>query len=83
MPAAAIRGLIEQKPAGIIGLSVPGMPIGSPGMEVEGVAPQEYSVFAFGNAGRQLWGRYRGVSRRRALTHRSMRQRACRLPRAA
>jgi hypothetical protein len=61
VPAAAIRRLMEQKPAGIVGLSVPGMPIGSPGMEVEGAAPQEYSVIAFGEAGRRLWGRYRGA----------------------
>ena len=61
VPAAAIRRLMAQKPAGIIGLSVPGMPIGSPGMEVEGAEPQEYSVIAFGKTDRRVWSRYRGA----------------------
>lgn len=61
VPASAIRRLMAEKPDGIIGLSVPGMPIGSPGMEVEGAEPQEYSVIAFGKTDRRGWGRYRGA----------------------
>ena len=61
VPAPAVRRLIQQKPAGIAGLAVPGMPIGSPGMEVEGKQPEEYSVIAFGN-GRRVWGRFRGAA---------------------
>ena len=61
LPAPAVRRLIQQKPAGIAGLAVPGMPIGSPGMEVDGAQPEEYSVIAFGN-GRKVWVRYRGAT---------------------
>src|SRR4029453_7598109 len=31
----------------VVGLAVPGMPIGSPGMEVPGTAPQPFDVIAF------------------------------------
>ena len=61
VPASAVRRLLREKPAGTAGLAVPGMPIGSPGMEVEGTQPEEYSVIAFG-IGRRVWGRYRGAT---------------------
>jgi hypothetical protein len=35
IPAKVIRRLLAEKPADVIGLSVPGMPVGSPGMEVD------------------------------------------------
>jgi len=35
IPAKVIRQLLAEKPADVIGLSVPGMPVGSPGMEVD------------------------------------------------
>ena len=38
VPVAEIERLVTEKP-GIAGLAVPGMPVGSPGMEVEGYAP--------------------------------------------
>ena len=34
VPARFVRQFLEEKPAGAIGLAVPGMPIGSPGMEM-------------------------------------------------
>lgn len=34
IPAKYIQQFLAEKPAGAIGLSVPGMPVGSPGMEV-------------------------------------------------
>lgn len=34
VPAKIIRRFLDEKPAGAIGLAVPGMPAGSPGMEV-------------------------------------------------
>jgi hypothetical protein len=34
IPASLVHRFLEEKPAGAIGLSVPGMPIGSPGMEM-------------------------------------------------
>ena len=47
VPAADIEKLIQQHPANISGLSVPGMVTGSPGME--GGRAQAYDVIAFGN----------------------------------
>lgn len=46
VPAADIRRLLDEKPAGVIGLAVPGMPAGSPGMEVRG-RRDPYEVLAF------------------------------------
>ena len=34
VPAREIRRLLKEKPQGVVGLSVPGMPIGSPGMDL-------------------------------------------------
>lgn len=59
VPAGAIKRLSAEKPAGI-GLAVPGMPAGSPGMEVEGMEPDTYEVVLFGPAGRSTFARYRG-----------------------
>lgn len=42
VPPDLVADLLKNKPAGIAGLSVPGMPIGSPGME--GPNPQRYEV---------------------------------------
>ncbi len=50
VPALAVRQLLEKRPAAI-GLAVPGMPAGSPGME--GGASQKYDVVIFGATGRQ------------------------------
>lgn len=44
VPAADIRRLLAERPA-ITGLAVPGMPVGSPGME--GAYKQQYKVLAF------------------------------------
>jgi hypothetical protein len=46
VPARDIRKALTTRPA-IAGLAVAGMPIGSPGMEVEGVKPQAYDVISF------------------------------------
>jgi hypothetical protein len=43
VPAAAIERLLRERPA-VIGLSVPGMPIGSPGMETPGQRPEPFAV---------------------------------------
>ena len=47
---ADIERLLAERPD-IIGLAVPGMPVGSPGMAVEGIADQAYDVIAFDQAG--------------------------------
>ena len=61
VPALAVAYLLREKPEGMIGLAVPGMPVGSPGMEVKGVRPEEYSVVLFGSAGRKTWRRFKGT----------------------
>ena len=46
VPVAAVRRLLAERPA-IVGLAVPGMPAGSPGMEIEGQPAQPFDVVAF------------------------------------
>lgn len=60
VPAESIRKLLSQRPT-IHGLAVPGMPVGSPGMEVAGTAPEIYDVIAFGPLGQSVFARYQGV----------------------
>lgn len=50
VPVDAISRLLDEKPD-ITGLAVPGMPLGSPGMEATGAAPQPFDVIAFDVAG--------------------------------
>lgn len=57
VPALAIERLLRERPAAI-GLAVPGMPMGSPGME--GGEPEVYEVILFGPAGQQMFGRFKG-----------------------
>ena len=59
VPASAIKRLLAERPQGI-GLAVPGMPAGSPGMEVDGMEPATYDVVLFGPEGRNTFARYRG-----------------------
>ena len=56
VPAHAIRRLLVEKPVAI-GLAVPGMPIGSPGME--GGAPVVYDVVLFARDRQEVFGRYK------------------------
>lgn len=56
VPAAAVRRLLSERPAGR-GLAVPGMPIGSPGME--GGTPEIYDVMLFGDGAPRSFGRFR------------------------
>lgn len=46
VPAAEIQRLLKERPK-VLGLSVPGMPIGSPGMEINGQTAEAYQVIAF------------------------------------
>ena len=55
--AVAVRRLLEERPTAI-GLAVPGMPAGSPGME--GGVPQKYEVVLFGATGRQSFMHFVG-----------------------
>ena len=52
VPALALERFLAEKP-NAAGLAVPGMPVGSPGME--GGAPERYSVVLFGPGGRRTY----------------------------
>jgi hypothetical protein len=49
VPADLIHKLLKEKPP-VVGLAVPGMPVGSPGME--GGKPEPYEVFTFDKNGK-------------------------------
>lgn len=59
VPAVAVRRLLETRPEAI-GLAVPGMPVGSPGMERERAPAEKYEVVLFGAKGRQTFMRFVG-----------------------
>ena len=61
VPAEAIRRLLAERPVGVRGLSVPDMPIGSPGMEVPGQQPDSYDVIAFGRLPHYRFMRFTGA----------------------
>ncbi|RIA37364.1 hypothetical protein DFR49_3248 [Hephaestia caeni] len=58
VPIADMKRALATRPAGVKGLAVGGMPIGSPGMEVPGMKGQPYSVVAFGPSGQKIFARY-------------------------
>ncbi len=58
VPAVAITRLLSERPAAR-GLSVPGMPIGSPGME--GGVPERYDVILFAADGQRVFMRFLGA----------------------
>ena len=51
VPRDEVVRMLRERP-NILGLSVPGMPIGSPGMEMPGRPPQPYRVLALGRDGK-------------------------------
>jgi hypothetical protein len=51
VPVAEIERLLTER-LDIVGLAVPGMPIGSPGMEVAEIAAQPFDVIAWDKSGR-------------------------------
>jgi hypothetical protein len=58
VPAADVKRLMASAPKGIVGIAVPGMPAGSPGMEMGGRA-DHYDVIAFSVAGAtKMFARY-------------------------
>ncbi len=57
VPAQAIRRLLAERPDAL-GVAVPGMPIGSPGME--GGRPEIYEVLLFGKRPPSSFGRFIG-----------------------
>jgi hypothetical protein len=57
VPAIALKRFLAEKP-NATGLAVPGMPIGSPGME--GGNPEPYEVVLFGPTARRTYMRFIG-----------------------
>ena len=51
VPADVIDRLLRERPS-VVGLAVPGMPVGSPGMEASGQVSERYQVLAFDQKGR-------------------------------
>jgi len=51
IPADVVRRVLKERPTTIAGLAVPGMPIGSPGMEVPGGQRQPYAILTFDRNG--------------------------------
>ena len=54
VPAEVVRRLLARRPAGMIGVSAPGMPLGSPGMEVASGEKEPLNLTLFTAAGRTL-----------------------------
>ena len=52
VPLEDVQRLLKEKPAGIRGIAVAGMPLGSPGMEVPDGTKQPFQVMAFDAEGR-------------------------------
>ena len=57
VPAADVERLLSERPEAR-GLAVPGMPTGSPGMEMPGVSPDSYEVILFDDKQGQVFSRY-------------------------
>ena len=58
VPIADMKRVLAMRPAGVTGLAVPGMPIGSPGMEVPGRGADKFSVMAFGAGKASVFARH-------------------------
>jgi hypothetical protein len=62
VPALAIRRALAEAPPGVVGLAVPAMPIGTPGMEVPGHEPEVYDLDAWRADGSHFaWMRTKGA----------------------
>jgi hypothetical protein len=59
VPVEDVRRLLKEKPADVMGLAAPGMPAGSPGMDVPN--SPAYDVIAFDkNGGTRVYATHRG-----------------------
>lgn len=52
VPAEAVRSLLKARPAGVIGIAAPGMPRGSPGMEIADGSKDPLNLTLFNAAGK-------------------------------
>ena len=53
VPADLVLKILKERPEGIIGIAVPGMPVGSPGME--GGYKEDYAVMVFDAKGKMYF----------------------------
>jgi len=51
VPAADVERLLKERPTNVVGLTAPGMPMQSPGMQPEMLKPKNYDVLAFDKDG--------------------------------
>ena len=58
VPIADMQRLLRERPRGVAGLAVGGMPMGSPGMEMPGMRGQAFDVVAFGPGGTRLYAHH-------------------------
>ncbi|MBX7496243.1 DUF411 domain-containing protein [Qipengyuania sp. 6B39] len=61
VPAEDIRRLLEERPDAV-GLSVPGMPIGSPGMEAKGRSDTYQTVLIMRDGKHKVWATHQGTA---------------------
>ncbi|MGU3398519.1 DUF411 domain-containing protein [Brucellaceae bacterium D45D] len=59
VPAQAVKQLLAERPKAK-GLTVPGMPVGAPGMEAPGSAPDTYDVLLFEGSQSKPFARFEG-----------------------
>ena len=57
VPAEDIHRLLAERP-NVVGLAVPGMPTGSPGMESDSFADEAFDVIAFDGTGVSVFASY-------------------------
>jgi hypothetical protein len=60
VPIANMKRVLAQRPRGVSGLAVTGMPLGSPGMEAPGQPVQPFNVLAFGAGREAIYARHGG-----------------------
>ena len=68
VPAADIKRLLATKPKDVLGLAVPGMPSGSPGLEMPGRSDR-YDVIAFSAGGLMAYAANGSANFRRAAAY--------------
>ena len=60
VPVADMQRVLRERPRGVTGLAVAGMPMGAPGMEMPGMRGSAYVVTAFGPGGTRVYARHEG-----------------------
>ncbi len=58
VPVVDMKRVLAEKPTGVKGLAVAGMPLGSPGMEAPGYPADQYNVIAFGSGKPRIFARH-------------------------